>query len=336
MTSGTHPTPLVIAHRGASGHRPEHTISAYQLAIALGADAIEPDIVPTRDGVLVLRHENEISGTTDVAERPEFAERRTTKTIDGMRHTGWFTEDFTWAELATLRSRERLPQLRPHNTAFNGLDGILRLSDLLALLDASDRPVGLVAEIKHATYFASLGLPLDRLVAEELRAAGWHDDPRLSVESFELEVLHGIRAHGVSAPLVYLLEASGAPADRVARGGRSARPYSADLTPDGLTELRASGIAGISVDKRLLLRADAAGNTLGVTSVVDRAHAAGLTAFCWTLRPENRFLGRNLRREGGSAGHGNWLEEFQLVMSSRIDGVFADHPDLAIEARSRL
>lgn len=328
--------PLVIAHRGASGYRPEHTRSAYELAIALGADAVEPDIVPTRDGVLLLRHENEISGTTDVAEHPEFADRRTTKRIDGRDITGWFTEDFTWAELATLRARERLPKVRPDNASFDGLDGILRLRDLLAILDAAVRPVGLVLEIKHATYFASVGLPLDRLIAEELRAAGWEADARLTVEAFELEVLRGIRSHGVAAPLVYLIEAKGAPADRVALDGDAARSYAHDLSEAGLAELARAGINGISVDKRILLRADAAGNTLGISTVVDRAHAAGLTAFCWTLRAENRFLGRNLRRGADASRFGDWMGEFQLIMSSGVDGVFADQPDLALEARARL
>ncbi|WP_403021425.1 glycerophosphodiester phosphodiesterase family protein [Salinibacterium sp. GXW1014] len=337
MTSvPVHSRPLVIAHRGASGYRPEHTRAAYELAIALGADAIEPDVVPTRDGVLVLRHENEISATTDVAERPEFAERRTTKTIDGKKLTGWFTEDFTWAEIATLRSRERVPKVRPDNATFNGFYGVLRLRDLLEIIDAAPRRVGLVLEIKHATYFASIGLPLDRLVAEELRAAGWAEDDRLTIEAFELDVLHGIRREGVVAPLVYLLEASGAPADREARDGRHARPYADDLTPEGLLALRDAGIAGISVDKRLLLQTDAAGNTLGITSVVDRAHAAGLTAFCWTLRAENHFLGRNLRRGADASRYGDWLGEFHLVMASGIDGVFADQPDLAFAARARL
>lgn len=328
--------PLVIAHRGASGYRPEHSRSAYELAVALGAEAIEPDIVPTRDGVLVLRHENEISGTTDVAERAEFAARRVTKTVDGRPLTGWFTEDFTWAELSTLRTRERLPKVRPNNSSFDGLDGIMRLSDLLGLLDAAGRPVGLVAELKHAAYFASIGLPLDRLVAEELRAHSWHDDPRTVVESFELDVLHGIRDHGVMAPLVYLLEVSGAPADRVARDGLTAKPYADDLTQEGLASLRRAGIDGISVDKRLLLRSDAHGNTLGITGVVDRAHTEGLLAYTWTLRAENRFLGTNLRRPGEPGQYGRWFEEFQLIMSSGVDGVFADQPDLALEARARL
>jgi glycerophosphoryl diester phosphodiesterase len=153
--------PLVIGHRGAPGYRPEHTRSSYELAVALGADAVEPDIVITKDGVLVVRHENEISGTTDVAQHPEFAERHTTKRIDGVTLTGWFTEDFTWAELATLRARERLPELRQHSSSFDGAEPMLRLSELLELVeeaaDRTARPLRLVAEIKHPTYFASIG-----------------------------------------------------------------------------------------------------------------------------------------------------------------------------------
>lgn len=310
-------------------------MGAYELAIALGADAVEPDIVPTRDGVLVLRHENEISGTTDVASRPEFADRKATKTIDGKKLTGWFTEDFSWHELAQLRSRERLPKVRQSNTSFDGMDGILRLRDLFALLDASDRPVGMVAEIKHAAYFESIGLPLDELFAAEAAAAGWSDDARLTVEAFEESVLHKIRARGVKGRLVYLLEASGAAADLVALHGRDAASYASQLTDKGLAAL-AKRVDGISVDKRLILRADAAGNTLGLTTLVDRAQAVGLTIFCWTLRAENQFLGKNLRRGDAAGQFGDWLGEYQLVMASGIDGVFADQPDLAIEARARL
>lgn len=335
VTSAASPKPLVIAHRGASGYRPEHSRSAYELAFAMGADAVEPDIVPTKDGVLVLRHENEISGTTDVATRPEFADRKTSKTIDGSKLTGWFTEDFSWDELSTLRSRERLPKVRVDNTTFDDLDGILRLSDLFAMLDASPRPIGMVAEIKHASYFESIGLPLDELFAAEAGAAGWQNDTRLTIECFELDVLLKIRARGIPAPLVYLIEASGAPADRVARDGAAALPYASDLSEAGLAVL-ADLVDGISVDKRLLLRTDAAGNTVGITGVVDRAHAAGLSVFCWTLRAENKFLGANLRHGKDAGRFGDWLSEFRLVMSSSLDGVFADQPDLAIEARSRM
>jgi len=177
--------PLIIGHRGASGYRPEHTRAAYELAFRLGADAVEPDIVATRDGVLVLRHENEISGTTDVASRPEFADRRANKLIDGARLTGWFTEDFTWAELSTLRAVERLPQVRQASATFDGLEPILRLSDLLGIIDdaSGQRQRIMVAELKHATYFESIGLPLDELFASEV--SGWASDENLIVECFE-------------------------------------------------------------------------------------------------------------------------------------------------------
>ncbi len=357
----------MIAHRGASGYRPEHTRSAYLLAIEQGADAVEPDLVSTSDGVLVIRHENEISGTTDVASHSEFASRRTTKTIDGDTLTGWFTEDFTWAELSTLRARERLPKLRKANRAFEGEDGILRFSDLLELLDAAPTPsgpaadaavaatspgagtastagvagtaasrVGLVAEIKHASYFESIGLPLDELVAAELARAGWagngvDGDERLTVESFETGVLGKIRDRGILARYVFLLEASGAPADH------PNRPYADYLTPEGHAELtEGHGLDGISVDKHLLLRADDAGRTNGVTELVDRAHAAGLAVFGWTLRAENRFLAKDLRLGRSSAAFGNWRHEFALLLGSGIDGVFADQPDLALEVRAGL
>lgn len=325
--------PLVIGHRGASGYRPEHSRAAYDLALDLGVDAVEPDIVATADGVLVLRHENEISGTTDVASRPEFADRRVTKHIDGQKLTGWFTEDFTWLELQTLRVRERLPKLR--GRAFDGDEGILRLTDLIDLIDARGG-VGMVAEIKHASYFASIGLPLDELVAAELSAAGWENDPRLTVECFETTVLGQLRGRGIAAQYVFLLEASGAPADELAAHGRDAKPFSAYVTDAGLAELAASGIDGISVNKHLLLVPDADGRVAGTTDLVERAHAAGLLVYCWTLRAENAFLPKNLRRPGGPAEFGDWRSEFDLIMRSGLDGVFADQPDLAIEVRGSL
>jgi glycerophosphoryl diester phosphodiesterase len=318
----------VIAHRGASGYRPEHSRSAYLLAIELGADAIEPDIVATSDGVLVLRHENEISGTTDVASRPEFADRKTTKHIDGVKLTGWFTEDFTWEELSTLRAVERLPKIRAANNAFAGSDGILRLTDLLDILDAADRPVGLVAEIKHAGYFESIGHPLDELFAAELSAAGWENDERLTVESFEKTVLLKIRDRGIGGRLVFLIESSGAPADD------PAHPYLNYLSDAGLAAL-AEEVDGISLDKHILLAKDATGQRVG-TDLVARAHAAGLIVFCWTLRPENQFLAKKLRTGGNAAVHGNWMKEYRMLMKMGLDGVFADQPDLAIEARQSL
>ncbi|MGV8851122.1 MAG: glycerophosphodiester phosphodiesterase family protein [Rhodoglobus sp.] len=327
-------SPLVIGHRGASGYRPEHTRAAYDLAFTLGADAVEPDIVATRDGVLVLRHENEISGTTNVADHPEFADRRTSKTIDGTVMSGWFTEDFTWAELATLRARERLPQVRPDNVAFNDREPILRLRDLLEIVDqhpeAQRRQLTVVAEIKHATYFESIGLPLDELFAREM--SGWATSDNLIIESFEQSVLHRIRERGIPGKLVFLLESGGAPSDLIARFGAHARNYAEHLTAGGLARL-ASEVDGISVDKKMLMTKDLAGNLTGTNDLVSRAHEAGLLVFCWTLRAENRFLPKNLRSSKQPEHYGDWRGEFQTLMNSGLDGVFADQPDLAVTVR---
>lgn len=322
--------PLVIAHRGASGHRPEHGLDAYRLAVELGADAIEPDIVATRDGVLVLRHENEISGTTDVGRRSEFLRLKTTKEVDGAVQTGWFTEDFTWAELSTLRVRERLPELRPASAAHDGEGGILRLSDLLSLLDGDEaraRGVGLVAEVKHATYFDSIGLPLGELVAAELAAAGWTDDPRLTFESFERTVLDDLRTRGAGGSYVYLLDAEGAAFDLVSRDGSAASTYASQLTAAGLDGL-ASGLDGISVPKKMLLGPTGEADP----ALVGLAHARGLAIYTWTLRPENAFLAKSNRSGGARAEHGDWRTEFSEIASTGVDGLFADFPELAREA----
>ena len=322
--------PLVIGHRGASGYRPEHTRAAYELAFTLGADAVEPDIVATKDGVLVLRHENEISGTTDVAGHPEFADRRTTKVIDGQTLSGWFTEDFTWPELSTLRAMERLPAIRTGAASFNGTGRILRLTDLLGIIDAQERDdLIMVAEIKHATYFESIGLPLDELFAREI--AGWATPANLIVESFEQTVLGLIRDRGIPGRYVFLVESSGSPADLVARYGTKALPYSAHLSSAGLARL-ARELDGVSVDKQLLLRTDAAGKVTGTTDLVDRAHAAGLEIYTWTLRAENRFLARNLWRGSSARDFGDWLTEFRLIIDTGVDGVFTDQPDLVLAA----
>jgi glycerophosphoryl diester phosphodiesterase len=326
------PVPHVIAHRGASGHRPEHSEAAYRLAIELGADAIEPDIVASRDGVLVLRHENEISGTTDVADHVEFADRRTTKRIEGADVTGWFTEDLTWAELSTLTVRERLPEVRPRSAEHDGTGRMLRLSDLVRLLDAAGRPVGLVAEIKHATYFESIGLPLDELVADELRRAGWAGDERLTIESFERTVLDQVRARGVAARYVYLIEKRGAAADLVARLGSAAPSYASQLEAPSLARFAAEGLHGVSLDKSTLIDADGSTDA----RVVDRAHGAGLAVFAWTLRAENAFLSRAHRGPGGRGAQGHYVDEFRALMALGLDGVFADQPELAIAVRDGL
>lgn len=325
--------PLVIAHRGASGHRPEHGADAYRLAVELGADAIEPDIVATRDGVLVLRHENEIGGTTDVADHAEFADRRTTKSVDGTDVEGWFTEDFTWAELSTLRIRERLPDIRPASAAHDGEGAVLRLADLLSLLDAeadAGHPVALVAEIKHATYFAGIGLPLDELFAAELRTAGWVDDPRLTIESFEQTVLGQLRGRGVGGRSVYLLDAKGAAFDLVERDGSDAATYLDQLSEASLDRLAAE-VDGISVTKKLLIDKKGTADA----TVVERAHRRGLEVFTWTLRPENKFLVKALRSGLDRAEFGDWRAEFERVVGTGVDGVFTDYPELVLEILHR-
>lgn len=320
----------MIAHRGASGYRPEHTRVAYELAIELGADAVEPDIVATRDGVLVLRHENDISGTTDIAFASHFADRRTTKVIDGVSHTGWFTEDFTWAELSTLRASERLPRIRRGSATFIGGGGILRLTDLLRILDAAGRPVTLVAEIKHAAYFASIGLPLDELFAAEI--AGWATSANLIVESFEPTVLARLQERGIPGRYILLLDAAGSPADLVATDGAAAPSFADHLTDAGLGAL-AGIVDGVSVHKSLILRMDDAGNAVGTTDLPRRVHAAGLEVWVWTLRAENQFLAPNLRSGGSPAAYGDWMTEFTMIIRSGVDGIFADQPDLALRAR---
>ncbi len=337
MSGVTHTPPrtLDIGHRGASANRPEHTRAAYELAVSLGADAVEPDIVATKDGVLVLRHENEISGTTDVASHPEFAARRATKRIDGVSMTGWFTEDFTWAELATLRAVERLPQLRQGSATFDRMQPILRFDELLNLLDdvadRTGRVIQLVAEVKHPTHFASIGLPLDELLDREL--GRWNRPDRLIIECFEQNILMQLKGRGIEARYVYLLESKGSAPDLVASFGRKALPYSAQLTNAGLARL-AKDVDGVSVDKNLLL--DVTDGVVAPTDLVARVHEAGLTAYTWTLRPENRFLAPPHRIGKAPRDWGDWRTEFDVILSTGIDGIFVDHPDLGVTARDGL
>lgn len=334
------PHPLVIGHRGAPGYRPEHTESSYRLACELGADAVEPDIVVTSDGVLVVRHENEISGTTDVAEHAEFAGRRTTKIVDGQRLTGWFVEDFTWAELATLRCRERLPKLRPANREYDDAEPILRLRDVLGIVDAESakrrRGICVVAEVKHADYFRSLGFDIAALLQDELGRCGWGERvDRLVVECFELGVLQRLRSAGLRARYVFLMEHDGAPADEVAReqaGGEPARLYAWYRTNEGLDWLE-DEVHGVSFDKSDLIAVGAFGKAVGRTSLAERAHERGLLVFTWTLRPENRFLNPRYRSSSRGSEWGDWQGEFGLILSAGVDGIFVDHADLGVAAR---
>jgi len=335
MTDRSPSAPLLIGHRGAPGYRPEHTASAYRLAFEQGVDAVEPDIVVSSDGVLVIRHENEISGTTDVADHPEFASRRTTKTVDGEKLTGWFVEDFTWAELSTLRCRERVPELRPLNAGFDGQEQILRLEDLFSLVaegaEKRGRDIALVIEIKHAHFLLTQGHDIGSLLLDALAQSGWHQKPELlTVECFELGVLERLRDAGLLAKFVFLMESEGGPADEVAVLGSRARTYDWYRSDEGLDSL-AGRVHGISLAKRDLLRYNSRGKAVGVHNIVQRAHAHGLTVFTWTMRPENIFLAPGYRASRKRAEWGDWQGEWRLILSTGLDGVFLDHPDLLAE-----
>ena len=308
------PRPLVIAHRGASGERPEHTLAAYQLAIDQGADVIEPDLVPTRDGVLVCRHENEIGGTTDVVERPEFAARRTTKTIDGAQVTGWFTEDFTLAELKTLRARERIPALRPANTSHDRRYEVPTLAEVIAL--AKRCGVAIYPETKHPTYFAEIGLPTDLPLIAELHGAGWRDAyAPVFVQSFEVANLQRL-AGLTKLRLIQLLDATGAPADGAVDS------YAAMTTHAGLAAV-ARYAWGIGPAKAML----------GDGRLVRDAHAAGLAVHPWTFRAENQFLSPAFRHGDHPATHGDLHGEIAAALRLGIDGFFTDYPLIGVEAR---
>ena len=321
--------PLIIGHRGAPGYRPEHTRGSYELAIEMGVDAVEPDIVVSNDGILVIRHENELSTSTDVADHPEFAQRRTTKRIDGLDHVGWFAEDFTWDELATLRCRERIPGIRPGSASFDDREPPLRLRDLLALLDdhrARGREVIPVIEVKHASYFAECGHDMAALLDAELASTGWKRR-RVVIESFELTILRRLRERGTRAELVFLLEAGGIPADQLT--DPTSRSYTEWMTPEGLDVL-AAHVDGISPDKTVILAPDAGGRATGPAPVVARAHERGLAVFTWTCRPENAFLLPPFRT-GDLADYGDWRSEWAVLARAGLDGVFVDHADLGVE-----
>ncbi len=328
--------PLVIGHRGAAGYRPEHTLAGYRLAIRMGADYIEPDLVSTRDGVLVDRHENEISTTTDVAEHPEFADRRTTKTIDGVPTTGWFTEDFTLRELRTLRAIERLPDLRPGNTAYDGQFRVPTFEQVLDLVDRREqrtgRTVGIYPETKHPTYFRSVGLPLEAKVVRRLEAHGL--DRRSSpvfVQSFETSNLRRLD-HLTDVRLVQLLNSTGAPYDFVAGG--DPRTYADLATPEGLGFI-ASYADGIGPHKDLVIPLDADGFLLEPTSLVRDAHRLGLLVHAFTFRSENEFLPADFDEGDDPAAHGRAVAEIVLFLRQGLDGIFCDFPDTGVKARDR-
>jgi glycerophosphoryl diester phosphodiesterase len=328
--------PIVIGHRGASGYRPEHTLAAYKLAIDMGADYIEPDLVSTKDHVLVARHENEISGTTDVADHPEFADRKTTKTIDGVAVTGWFTEDFTLAELKTLRAKERLPDIRPANTAFDGLYQIPTFQQVIDL--AKRRQVGIYPETKHPTYFRSIGLPLEGPLLATLRANGYRGpNAPVFIQSFEVGNLKAL-SRRTRLPLVQLLDATGRPYDFVVSG--DPRTYADLATPEGLAEI-ATYADGIGPNKNLIVPRDAQNRLTSPTTLVRDAHRAGLLVHPWTFRRENTFLPEDFRQGNPASpvylqATGDFPAELRLFYKLGVDGLFTDNPDVAVAVRHQL
>lgn len=328
-------TPAIVAHRGACGYRPEHTLDAYRLAIAMGADDIELDLVPTRDGVLVARHESEISGTTDVAQRPELADRHTTKVIDGVSHTGWFTEDCTLAELKTLGARERMPATRPASAAYDGQHGIPTFNEILAMVQAEStrhgRSIGVMAELKNPSYFESLGLPLDLPLLADLRRHDVdHARSRVTVMSFEPTILRRL-AGRVRVPLVQLLDrAERRPADLDAAG--DPRTYGDLVTPSGLAFI--DGYAdGVGAHRSLVLPSDADGAVGAPSPLVRDAHRVWLTVHVWTLRAENRYLPTNFRVGDDPEALGDLAAEAQAYLDAGVDGLITDHPDVLLGLR---
>jgi glycerophosphoryl diester phosphodiesterase len=313
--------PLVIAHRGASGERPEHTLMAYRLAIEEGCDFIEPDLVVTKDGHFVVRHENEIGGTTDVAARPEFAARKTEKVIDGEKLSGWFTEDFTLAELKTLRARERLPQLRPGSAKFDGQDVIPTYQEVIDLAKAESRRVGRVIgtypEMKHPTFFAGIGLPMEQRLADLLKANDLNSRTApVFVQCFEVAPL---KAYGLvgKARRVMLVSQGPAPVDvKSAAGIKAIATFAEGLGPEWPLVIPTTG------------------GVLGQpTALVGEAHAAGLAVHPWTIRAENAFLPKSLQRGTSPADHGDATAVLKALYAAGVDGVFSDFPALAVGAR---
>ena len=336
VASSTKPTttttPLVFGHRGASGYRPEHTVAAYELAIRLGADYIEPDLVSTKDGVLVARHENDITGTTDVADHPEFADRKVTKIIDSKPITGWFTEDFTLVELKTLRAKERLPLVRPDNTRYDGRFEIPTFAEVLRLVQKMEkrtgRTVGVAPETKHPTYFDSIGLSLEEPMLGTLKK--FHLDKAKSkvvIQSFEVDNLKQLD-EVTDVELEQLIDATGGPFDQADAG----TTYADLITRPGLRAI-SQYADWVGPNKDLVLPRDAAGATGEPSALVADAHRVGLRVLVFTLRDENQFMATNFRRGTDPDAKGDIHAEVTAFLDAGVDGLFADYADSAVDAR---
>lgn len=313
-------TPIIIAHRGASGERPEHTLAAYELGIDQGADYIEPDLVVTQDGILVARHETEISETTDVATREEFADRRRSKTVDGQLVNGFFAEDFTLAELRTLRAKERIPGLRPQNARYDGLYQVPTLEEIVRLVRAKEaatgRRIGIYPELKHSEFLLQEeGIDTVDLLLLELKRLGVTAQDPVFIQSFEVGPLQRLKQRS-EFKLVQLVGAEGGPADE------PAMRYADMITPSGLAGI-ATYADAIGADIRLVVELDGTPSAL-VTS----AHAEGLKVHAWTLRKENAFLPPQLRSSGAEGDAGNMAQLAAILTRAGVDGLFTDDPAL--------
>jgi glycerophosphoryl diester phosphodiesterase len=321
----------VVGHRGASGYRPEHTLASYELAARMGADYIEPDLVITKDGVLVARHEPEIGGTTDVANHPEFAARKTTKSLDGVAVTGWFTEDFTLAELKTLRAKERIPDIRQHNTIYDGRYPVPTFQEVVDLAKRLSRElhreIGIYPETKHPTYFRKQGLALEPRLVDVLNRNGLNrSSAKVYVQSFEVTNLIELDRK-LRVPLVQLTSASGAPFDFVDSG--DPRTYADIVSPQGLRDV-ARYAKGLGPEKGQVIPRDAAGFLTAPTTLVRDAHRAGLKVHPYTFRAENAFLPADFRSSTVPSQYGDLFAEIETFRAAGIDGLFTDNPDVAI------
>jgi len=337
--------PIVIGHRGASGFVPEHTLTAYYIAIQQGADYIEPDLVSTRDGVLVARHEPEIGGTTDVALHPEFADRQTTKRVDGVEVTGWFTDDFTLAELKTLRAVERIPQIRPGNARFDGQFEIPTLDEVIALVRSANlervrlalrnrqplpAPIGIYPETKHPTYFDGLGLSLEEPLVRTLHRNGYFGrNAPVFIQSFETANLRELRKQ-TRLPLLQMMDTAGQPFDFTVSG--DPRTYADLATPEGFAWI-ARYADGVGANKNFVLPRTADDALGAPTRFVRDAHARGLLVHIYTIRAENPFLPADLRNGDDPTALGDVASELARFLEAGIDGFFTDQPIFGVRAR---
>jgi glycerophosphoryl diester phosphodiesterase len=331
--------PIVIAHRGASGYLPEHTLAAYSTAVLQGADFVELDLVSTQDGQLIARHDNVLDLTTDVAEHPEFADRRVEKVVDGRTIDGWFSEDFTLAEIRSLRAVERIPAARPANARFNGLYGVPTLEEAIATIKSLQRmlvtDVGLYIELKHPTYFSEAGLPMENALAQILRDNGYEEaDQSVFLQSFEVTSLRRLNDM-TNLRLVQLLDTSGQPYDQRAAGG--SLTYAEMASASGLREIAAYA-DGVGPEKYHYLMAPDENDWLALENATDfvaLAHSAGLLVHPYTFRAENRFLPTTLRTSENPRELGDASMELALFLALGIDGFFTDHTDIGVIARER-